>query len=289
MATRFVRLRFRRSVLLITALAVVATATLAYAQRIWVGPGGVGGFARMSPKWAKLSDFDGTFLYCRGYFESFRYEDGGMGWWTDYPGADNNFSVRLAELTRVNVKLDKNRQPNFVVVSLNDPLLSRCPILFMEDVGTAELSDEEVQGLRQFFLKGGFLWVDDFWGPAAWNVWVRQISRVLPPSEFPIIDIPTDHPIMHSLYDVKSIPQVPSINFWYRSRRHSTSERGADSAEVHFRGIQDSHGRLMVLMSHNTDIADTWEREGENREYFDRFSPAGYAIGVNVILYAMTH
>jgi Domain of unknown function (DUF4159) len=259
-------------------------------QRIWVGPGGVGGFARMSPKWARLSDFDGTFLYCRGYYESVRYEDGGMGWWTDYPGADNNFSVRLAELTRVQVKLDADRQPNFVVVALSDPLLYRCPILFMEDVGTAEFSGEEVASLRQFFLKGGFLWVDDFWGTAAWNVWVRQIGRILPPDEFPIVDIPADHPIMHSLYDVKEIPQVPSINFWYRQgRRQYTSERGADSATVHFRGIEDAHGRLVVLMSHNTDIADTWEREGENREYFDRFSPAGYAVGVNAVLYAMTH
>jgi len=67
------------------------------------------------------------------------------------------------------------------------------------------------------------------------------------------------------------------------------SERGWDSPHVDFRGIQDSHGRLMVVMTHNTDIADTWEREGENRDYFDRFSPAGYAIGINVVLYAMTH
>ena len=58
---------------------------------------------------------------------------------------------------------------------------------------------------------------------------------------------------------------------------------------MHYSGIQDSHGRLMVLMTHNTDVADTWEREGENQDYFDRFSPRGYAIGVNVVLYAMTH
>jgi hypothetical protein len=267
----------------------VAVAGWAAAQQIWVGPG-VGGFSRMSPKWAKLSDFDGSFTYCRGYFEQVRYEDGGMGWWTDYPGADNNFSVRLAELTRVHVKLDKDRQPGFVVVALNDPLLYRCPMLFMEDVGTIEFTEEEVRSLRQYFLKGGFLWVDDFWGSRAWAEWERNISRVLPRAEFPIFDIPITHPIMRTLYNVETVPQVPSINFWYsRGMRGRTSERGADSAEVHFRGIQDAHGRLMVVMTHNTDIADTWEREGENQEYFDRFSPAGYAVGVNVVLYAMTH
>ncbi len=205
MASTLVRLGFHRRVALLVALAFAASMTVAYGQRIWVGPGG-GGFGRMAPKWAKQSDFDGTFLYCRGFYDSVRYEDGGMGWWTDYPGADNNFSVRLAELTRVHVKLGADRQPNFVVVSLSDPLLYRCPILFMEDVGTAEFTDEETRNLRQFFLKGGFLWVDDFWGSAAWNFWVRQLERVLPPGEFPIFDVPGEHPIMHSLYDVKADP-----------------------------------------------------------------------------------
>jgi uncharacterized protein DUF4159 len=93
---------------------------------------------------------------------------------------------------------------------------------------------------------------------------------------------------MHTLYDVKDYLQVSSINFW-RSNGRSVSERGADSAQVHYRGIQDKKGRLMVMMTHNTDVADTWEREGESQDYFDLFSPRGYAIGVNVVLYAMTH
>ena len=93
---------------------------------------------------------------------------------------------------------------------------------------------------------------------------------------------------MHTLYDVKDYLQVSSISFWTRSNGQ-VSERGSDSAQVHYRGIPDSHGRLMVLMTHNTDVADTWEREGESQQYFDLFSPRGYAIGVNVVLYAMTH
>jgi hypothetical protein len=212
----------------------------------------------------------------------------GQGWRTDYPGADNNFSVRLAELTNVSVQFDASRQPNHVVVSLSDPLLFRCPTLFMEDVGTIQFDPEEVQALRTFLLKGGSLWVDDFWGTNAWLVWAQEIGRVLPPGEFPIFDIPPTHPIMRTLYSVETIPQVPNIGFWRRTGG-GTSERGFDSAEVHFRGIQDQNGRLMVVMTHNTDIADTWEREGENQDYFDTFSPAGYAVGVNVVLYAMTH
>lgn len=278
----------RRLTVVTVAVIVLIGATMAYGQRIWVG-GWSGGYGRYPPKWAKAGDFDGSFIYCRGFYTSAWREQSGSGWNTDYPGADNNFPIRLSELTRVRVKFDPDRQPHHVVVSLTDPLLFRCGILFMEDVGTAELSEEEVFRLREYLLKGGFLWVDDSWGSRAWESWVAQISRVMPPSEFPLFDVPVTHPMMRTVYDVKEIPQVPAISFWRRSRGR-TSERGFDSTQVYVKGIQDSRGRLMVLMTHNTDIADTWEREGEEpRDYFDTFSPRGYAIGVNVVLYAMTH
>jgi hypothetical protein len=268
-----------------TLLALLAAASIAWAQRIWVGGGR---FYRYRPKFAKVEDFDGSWNYCRGYYTSSRREPGGSGWDTDYPGADNNFSVRLAELTLVHVKLDESGQPDNVVLRLTDPLLFHCPILFMEDVGTMHLTEAEVENLRAYLLKGGFLMADDFWGNWAWNQWAEEIGRVLPPAQYPIFDIPRDHPIMHSLYDVKEIEQVSSIQFW-RQSGGGVSERGAESAQVNFRGIADERGRLMVVMAHNTDIPDTWEREGENQEYFDHFSPAGYAIGVNNVLYGMTH
>jgi hypothetical protein len=237
--------------------------------RIWVGGEGYGRMSREAPKWAVREDFDGRFNFCRGYYGSDRPEAGGQGWRTDYPGADNNFSVRLGELSFVRVKMKPDGQPDNVVVRLTDPLLYRCGILYMEDVGTALFSDAEVESLRGFLMKGGFLEVDDFWGSAAWDQWVREIGRVLPPQQYPIFDIPPDHAIMHTLYDVKAVEQVSNIRFW--AQTGSVSERGSDSPQVNFRGIQDEHGRLMVVMAHNTDIPDTWEREGENQQYFERF------------------
>ncbi len=258
-------------------LAMVVTGPLAFAQQIWVG----GRRGRMAPRLPEPQDFDGRFMYCRAYFNG--------NWSTDYPGADNNFSVRLAELTRIPVKFDPDRQPHHIVVPLTHPLLYRCPMLFLVNHGSAYFEEADVAQLREYFAKGGFLWVDDSWGSRAWQNWVSQISRVLPPGEFPIVDVTRDHPIMRSLYLVPEIPQVPNIGYW-SGTGGDTSERGADSAEVYVKGIQDAKGRLMVLMTHNTDISDTWEREGEYpREYFDLFSPRGYAIGVNVVLYAMTH
>lgn len=254
--------------------------------RIWVG-GGYDRFGGEAPKWATRENFDGRFNFCRGHYTSNRPEAGGQGWRTDYPGADNNFSVRLAELSFVRVKMKPDGQPDNVVVRLSDPLLFRCPVLYMEDVGTARFSEAEVESLRAYLLKGGLLEVDDFWGTRAWNQWANEIGRVLPPHQYPIFDIPPDHAIMHTLYDVKAVEQVSNIRYW--AATGSVSERGPDSPHVNFRGIADEHGRLMVVMAHNTDIPDSWEREGESEEYFDRFSPNGYAIGVNVMIYAMTH
>jgi hypothetical protein len=112
------------------------------------------------------------------------------------------------------------------------------------------------------------------------------MREVLP--EFPIFDIPNDHPIRETLFEVTHVPQVPGINFW-RASGGGTSERGTDSPQVDFRGIADSHGRLIVVMTHNSDIGDSMERESEDPEFFAAFSPQGYQVTINMVLYALTH
>ena len=84
------------------------------------------------------------------------------------------------------------------------------------------------------------------------------------------------------------MPQIPNIGYWRRSGG-DTSEQGADSAVPRFHVVRDSHGRIMLAMTHNTDIADAFEREADDPEFFRRFSPNGYALGINVVLYALTH
>jgi len=158
----------------------------------------------------------------------------------------------------------------------------------MEDVGTLEFDSDEIASLQMWFKKGGFLWVDDFWGSAAWEQWEEEIGRVLPPSEYPIVDVPMDHPLFHSQFAVTEFPQIPSIQAW-RGNDTDTSERGVDSQTPEAKAIFDKNGNVMVFMSHNTDISDAWEREGEDPRYFYQFSPKGYAVGINVMLYAMTH
>jgi hypothetical protein len=246
------------------------------------------GFRRMPPKFATPASFDGSFNFCRLYYTSVGYEDGGQGWWTDYPDADTNFSIRLSELTKTRVSYEPEGRPNHLVVRPDDDELFGCPFVTIEDAGTAQLSDAEVQRLREYLLKGGFLWADDFWGPLALDNWTAQLERVLPPEDYPLRDIPSDHPIFRMMFEFDRIPQIPSIQFWRRSGG-GVSERGDLSSHVNFKGISDKRGRLMVLMTHNTDIADAWEREGEDARFFYLFSPEGYAVGINVYLYAISH
>lgn len=226
------------------------------------------------------------FSFCRLAYRSSWREPGGQGWTTDYPNADRNLMFRTEELTTVEMSKHPNGDFAHSIVTATHSDLFRCPFLFASDVGTMELGDEEVARLRDYLEKGGFLWVDDFWGEHAWAQWVSQIKEVLPGKE--IVEIGPDHPLFSALYHVRRIPQIPSINHWRRSGGQ-TSERGHESQTPRMWAIYDERGRIMVLMSHNTDIADGWEREGEDQEYFYLFSPEAYAVATNVIVWMMTH
>jgi hypothetical protein len=230
---------------------------------------------------------DRNFVVCRIMYTSVRSEPSGGGWRTDYPYGEINLTIRLSELTKTPVSRGlAERVPNHYVVRLTDEALYQCPFTIASDVGTVGLDSDEAERLRDYLLKGGFLWVDDFWGSRAWQQWSDQMLQVLP--EYRIVDVPADHPIRHTMFNVETIPQVTSIN-WWRRNGGETSERGSDSPTANFRMIADQAGRIMVLMTHNTDIGDSWEREGEDREFFLQFSPEGYALGINVVLYGLTH
>ncbi|HVZ19954.1 MAG TPA: DUF4159 domain-containing protein [Vicinamibacterales bacterium] len=260
------------------AAVVVAASAAAVSAQIWRGGYGF----REPPRFARPDTFKGGFNFCRLMFTSNRREK--TGWRTDYPGADNNLSVRLSELTKVPVSTTGKDGPNYVVVRSTDDALFQCPIVVMEDGGTAIFSDEEVARLHDYLLKGGFIFATDYHGSLAREQLNDEMRRVLP--NYPIVDVPMDHPIWHMIVDLKQIPQMASIQAWRRCG--CDHEFRADGPpDVH--AIEDDHGRVMVLMLHNSDIPDGWEREAEEPMYSARFSPDAYAVGMDVVLYAMTH
>jgi hypothetical protein len=239
-----------------------------------------------TPQAAAEEGYDGGFRFCRIRFNTSADGDG-AGWFVDYPRADENLSLRLSQLTRIPVTTVGEGEPVRLVLQLTEAELFQCPFVMMTEPGGADLSAEEAAQLGAYLRKGGFLWADDFWGSRAWQWWSMQMAKALPPGEFPIVDVPLDHPMFHTMFDIKEIPQIPNIGQWESS--HTTSERGSDSAEAHGRAIFDKKGRLMVFMTFNTDFGDSFERETESPDYFQRFSVPAYEIASDVILYALTH
>ena len=263
---------------LLTGLLLLASAGYGLAQ--FRGARGIDG-ARAPSRFP-----DADVVICRlVYTEVRRY---GVGWRTDYPLGERNLSIRLGELTRTRVSRAVDGSPHHYLVGFNDDQLFSCPFLMAGDIASIGLSQTDAARLRTYLLKGGFLWTDDHWGTEEWDVWTRELAKVFPPSEYPIELLTPADPIFSTQFVVKEMPQIPNIGYW-RGSGGQTSEQGADSATPHFYAVRDKHGRIMLAMTHNTDIADAFEREADDPRYFSRFSPTGYALGINVLLYAMTH
>ena len=262
-------------------LVAMLIASAAWAQRFRVveGPG-----MPLHPPPANFSD--GAFTICKLIFTSNRREANGFGWSTDYPFSGLNLMLRSSELTKTRISRDGKGEARYWTVHLSDQTLFDCPFLVGSDVGTIDLAPIEVARLREYLLKGGFLWVDDFWGEYAWGHWVRELRKALPATDYPIVDLPLSHPLFHTQFEIRKLAQIPSINFFFGG---GTSERGADSAVPHVRAVADRAGRLVVVMTHNTDFGDSWEREGDDATYFANFGPDGYAFGINTFIYGLTH
>ena len=236
-------------------------------------------------EYGKRDIFPGNqFTFARIRYQSHSW---GYSWDTDFPDSDINFSQRLAELTTIEVSRDDMGRIVHVVLDLIDDRIFQYPFLYMVEVGNLDLSELEAERLREYLLRGGFLLVDDFWEEDEWANWAYQLSKVFPDSgQYPLMNIPLSHPIFHTVFDLHEVPQVPSINAWLRWR--SSSDRPGAVASC--RGIHDLNGRLMMVVLHNTDLGDGWEKEAIDYEYFQIFSVRkAYPFGINIVVYAMTH
>ena len=208
-------------------------------------------------------------------------------WETDFPEGDDNFSHRLAQLTRIQTaKFASSRM-------LTAPDLGDFPLLYMSDPGYMVVSAEEKAAFRSYLANGGFVWVDDFWGDAEWQQFADVMRQVLPGREWRVLS--ADHPIFHTVFDLNDgMPQIPALPF--ASPGGSTAEApnahkfpAGSLDEPQMRAWLDDDGRIMVLATHNTDVGDGWEREAYGEWYFETFSTKSYMVGVNVVVYAMTH
>ena len=216
------------------------------------------------------------FYFTRLAYSGHRYM-GRASWSVDFPKADRQFMIGLKRLLD---QLDAYDYDN--ALRATDPDLFRFPFLYSVEVGYMALSPPEREQLRRYLLAGGFWVIDDFWGSWEWANLERELSELLP--EYPIVEIPLDHPIFHCFYDVEEILQVPNVG----NGRYGGPTWERDGYTPHVRGIFDDHGRLMVVINWNTDLGDAWEW-AEDEWYPVRFSHYAYQMGVNFVVYAMSH
>ena len=204
------------------------------------------------------------------------WTQGGSNWTIDYPRSDRHLSAAIRRLTRIHAR--SVEQP----VNLDDgDDVYNFPFLYGVEVGHWALTDAQAAKMRDFLLRGGFFMCDDFHGTQEWEVFIASMSKVFP--DRPIVELPNDNAIFHTIYDLADRYQVPGYQWVYSQRLYEK-----DGFEPRWRGIYDDKGRVMVAICHNMDLGDSWEH-ADDVEYPEKFSTLGMRIGVNYVTYAMTH
>jgi len=214
-----------------------------------------------------------------GYYPRFQGDwHNGLSLWTqDYPRADRHFSLAMRRLSRLQVR--SVEQP----VNLEDgDEVYNWPWLYAVQVGEWGLTEDQAQILREYLLRGGFFMADDFHGLDEWAEFEKRIKFVFP--DRPIEDISDDDPIFHTVYDLDDrIQVVGHDHLWEGSKNGGNGGIGA-----HWRAIYDDHRRIMIAISYNSDLGDGWEWADDPR-YPEKFSGFAIRLGVNYVLYSMSH
>jgi hypothetical protein len=205
---------------------------------------------------------------------------GGTGWrygaWaTDSPKADVTFVAGVKRLTNIDVR----ESPFFIPLTSKE--IFKYPFLYAVEVSYMELSREEADILREYLLRGGFFVVDDFHGTKEWANFEGQLRKVFPNCK--IEEIPSTHPIFHCFFDINELIQIPGAQMLYSGRTYEK-----DGVVPHFRGVLDENGRIMVMINFNSDLGDAWEW-ADVPYYPEKYSTAAYRLGINYIVYSMTH
>jgi Domain of unknown function (DUF4159) len=203
------------------------------------------------------------------------WSEGNTMWTQDYPRADRHFVLALRRLTRLHVR--SVEQP----VNLDEGGVGDWPWLYAVQTGHWQLTDSQAKTLREYLLRGGFFMADDFWGPTEWEIFMDSMKKVFPDRQ--VVELDNKEAIFHAVYDLDDRYQVAS---------HGSVMRGVsfkcDGCPDHWRGIFDDHGRVMVAMTYQSDVGDSWEW-ADDPNYPEKYSALGIRIGVNYVIYSMTH
>ena len=242
------------------------------------GQGRLGGVPRRQDLEGKSSKRQGEFTFTRTIYNSGFSGRRSGSWAVDYPEADEHFimGVRDWSGTILNISAEPKQ------VEIQSDKLYDYPLIYFVEPGYMELSADDAKRLREYVDRGGFLFLDDFWGQYEWENVQEQMRRIFP--EYKIEDLPLDHTLFHCYFDIKEVVQVPGIGTWLN--RGVTYER--DGYTPHYMAIRDKSGRVLTFIARNCDLGDAWEHIDDPR-YPLQYGLAAYRVGINVVIYAMTH
>ena len=201
----------------------------------------------------------------------------GWGWATDYPGGDCKFMGGIHRLTGMRV------DPNPNVIGLMNPDLFKFPFVYAVEPGGMFFNDQDAARMREYLLRGGFFYADDFWGRRERENFEAQMKKVFPEKQME--NLPTNHEIFHTFFDIDKLIQVPGQGAGcYGGPTYEV----ADETDPRVLAMFDDHGRVMVAATYNSDYGDAWEYM-DAACYPEKYSGEAYRIGLNFMIYAMSH
>lgn len=220
-------------------------------------------------------DLSGKFIMVRVRFDvsmiqgtGLHLGDGGYLWSHDWPGAGRHLNKIISELSKADVNLDVNEP----IYSFTEPELYKYPIAYVCEMGYMNLSDQELQGMREYCLRGGFILFDDF-RLRDWYNFEPQIKKAFP--EFQLKKLDLSHPVFNCFFSIKTLDVPPPYyNF--------------GPMKPEFWGVEDDKGRLMMIINYNNDVSDYWQWSDNPFAPIEQTNEA-YKFGVNYVMYAMTH
>lgn len=235
------------------------------------------GIPKTDPNWS------GKFTFVRIRFDTSQFAqyygynnvlgDGGPPWSHDYPVAGRHLMKIMTELSKVDATLDVN-EPIF---TFDDPMLFKFPFAYLCEIGFMNLNDAEINGMREYLKRGGFLLVDDFRTAGQFYNLQQHVKRAFPEFELKKLDI--SNPIFNCFFSIKTIDLNPIYGGGFGSREPVNPE---------FWGLEDETGRLMMIINYNYDVSDFWQFSDNPFRPIEETNDA-YKFGVNYIMYALTH
>ena len=226
--------------------------------------------------------YDGRFTFVRIKYRGYEHMTGeGPGWAHDYPTADAHLMRIMREVTTMRPFIQRGAITGGNLIAADDPELFKYPVAYFSEPGGWRPTDSEILGMRAYFLKGGFIIFDDFRGPRDWMQFTQVMSRVLPKAR--IVELSNSHPIFDSFFKI----DIEAL----RSANGGSGPYGPQNGRATYYGVfqdNDPKKRLIFIANFNNDIGDFWQFSEQG--YFPvALSNEAYKLGVNYLIYALTH